>query len=247
MRLPCDGKRLHRQDRQHAGHQIEDQAPDEREQKRDEQAAVCGVPEIDTRHRARLRIHAQRLHRAVGGGQHQHAGQCLRRLAVLRLGETQDQAIIRRAAQLRRHAIDDAFCRREEHRVLQLRLCERWRRDEEIEIVARAECHRPWRRHRNFRARGVELFLHRGVRRRRMGVHRQRQRQRRVFGDADFLAHQPVSGGFQGHDVARLRIGRRGDRGQQPDILFIAVIHQRPDRQALGIGPNDRAGFPAGG
>jgi len=40
MRLIGDGKRLHCEDRQHAGHEIEDQPANQREQERDKQSAI---------------------------------------------------------------------------------------------------------------------------------------------------------------------------------------------------------------
>ena len=58
-------------------------------------------------------------------------------------------------------------------------------------------------------------------------------------------AHEPVRMAFQRDDVAGLCILGCGQRHQQPRLAAIAVLHQRPRGQALGIRPFDRAHAPA--
>ena len=74
-----------------------------------------------------------------------------------------------------------------------------------------------------------------------------RQCQGGVFGNAYLFADQEMRCAFQGDGLAGLGIGGHGDIAQQPDFALIAVIHERPDRQALGRGPLQLARLPARG
>ncbi len=75
---------------------------------------------------------------------------------------------------------------------------------------------------------------------------RQAQLQGRVLGHADVLADQDRDGGLQRRGLAHRRGLGRGDRDRQPHLAFVAVVHQGPDGQALGRRPHDVACRPAG-
>ena len=88
----------------------------------------------------------------------------------------------------------------------------------------------PRRGHRQQRTRRGKILRHR-----RIGVrlaHIQCQGQRSFFRHADLLAHQPAHCRLDRHGARG--IGGRGQFGQQPGRAFIAIVLQRPDRQALG-------------
>jgi len=147
---------------------------------------------------------------------------------------------------LRGHAHNVALLQREETRVAQLRRCDLRRCDKEIERPARMKDDRPGRRRRQFCVRSGELFGDGCIRQRSRCIHTQRQNERRLFGNAHFLAHEPGRIGFQIHDPAGYGICPCRDVHKQPRLAFIAVIHQRAGRDALGVRPLNGSCLPAG-
>ena len=99
--------RLHREDRQHTGHQIEDEAARKCEKEREQKAetgAGGGAVKPGGRHRAGRRLHLERLNRTVFRRQHQHTGE--RRVCGIggkfrHRRQTQHDAILREAEGLR--------------------------------------------------------------------------------------------------------------------------------------------------
>ena len=102
---------------------------------------------------------------------------------------------------------------------------------------------RPGRWCRNARPRGGKIG---GARRGRGRSNDDGQRQRRLFGDADFLAHQPRDLGAERHGGAGLGVGRCGHIAEQPDRALIAEVHEPADGKADRIGPLQHGALPTG-
>ena len=69
----------------------------------------------------------------------------------------------------------------------------------------------------------------------------QRERDRRLLGNALLLADQPARPAGQGHPRARDEVGRRRHRDGEHHLIRVAVAHGRPDTDALGMRPGDVA------
>ena len=76
-------------------------------------------------------------------------------------------------------------------------------------------------------------------------AHRQRQRQIRLFRDADIAAHQPARVCTQRDRCARAQTARRDDFDREKNFAGIAVIHQHIDGDAFGRRELQRAGCEA--
>ena len=246
-------QRLHRQDRQHARHRVQDQAADKSGEDRDQQRDAVArsrasrrAGKAGIRHGPLRRIHVQRLHRAIGGFQHQHTVQSAANGGgLVGRSDAQHQPVLGKAYLLRRRAFDQAGFGRKERRLHRMRRNQRGCSGINIERLAQRITQLPRGRHWHRSARSGKIFRHR-----RIGgavTHFHRQCQGGVFRNAYLFADQEMRRGFQRDCVAGFGISRHGDIGEQPDLTFIAVIHEGADRQAFGCGPLQGIRLPARG
>ena len=241
--MACERQRLHRQDRQHARHDVEDQPAQQREQQRERQTQFFVAVETHGRNIAAYGLHLQRLHGFVGRSEHQHAVKFPKPGELLSRLHAKHQPVFRKAHGLGSGIRHRTRLSREELRIDRPpRSRQRGRLD--VEIARCRVAHRPGRDDGKFGARGCELFRRNHIGRRRIGFDEQKQGQRRVFGNADLAADQPLHGSREPHLLAGLRVLRHMQVDQQPDLAFKAIVHQRADRIALGIGPLDGVGAP---
>jgi hypothetical protein len=223
---------LDRQHREHAGHQIEDDARDQCEQ--------CRLKEADPlpRDRCRRRIEGKSMPRRFATDiflDHQHAIKTLRKaLRYLPALDGKPPPLARRDKRLRRR-IDDqrVVIGKEGDRadIVALEVGIRQRQREGLRIGG--EGCRPWRRLRQPAARCIE---DRAVgARQRAARCRDRQRERYILlaGDAFLLADEESHLRVQGDRIARFQMGRRSDPREQNGITLVAEAGDRaePDQR----------------
>ena len=251
-----EGSGLHGEHREHAGHQVEDQAAQQGKQQRlDERERLAALRSGKRRWRHESGIELGRhveslLDLAVAGllRQHQRAGELggKGRLGVTALQRNANTVGADPGALLG-HAGDRAPLGREEIDLpdgvgLQAPGLDDQRRIARLgDAVARG----PRARHRHALARLVEDRARRGRRRCAGRRHRQGELELAVLGDADVFAHQPVGfgGEFQRADA---EIGGRRDANQQHGLVLKTVVDDAADIEAMRRRPDDRVGLHAG-
>ncbi len=237
---PRQGDRLHRQDREDAGHQVQDQPAQRGEQQRLPQRQAAR-----RRHRPRCGRDAVGAAHAPGIGDGDDAldagGQGIRPSAR----QAEPQRAVAHRHRLRRGIVEEVDLQREEEGVPHRAGGDRRAGEfhgamQPLETGARGEG--TGAGFGRFGG-GDDRAGHR-VRTRR-GLDRDVEAERARLGDADLLADQPGGVGGQREGLARRQPGRRRDRDDEDGLAFIAEIHQRAERDPLRRGEAHRAGARA--
>ena len=245
---------LHRQDREDARHQVEDQPAQEGEGRSQRQAERAARRAAGFGGRAKARSAGRErtlgrgdLIRLAAHGQHPgHGGRGLRLLKGVAGRQRQGQAVGAALDGLRLGVVDDRGVEGEEVGVRKVGALQRLASDRQGQ-------HQPLLgEDARQTGRGRRIGQGLGDRTAPLGIRlgqtlgdRQRQGQLGVLGNADLLADQERGLGLEGDDFARLGVGRRGDRDRQHHLVLVAVVHQRPGRLARRRRPDDVAGGPA--
>ena len=251
-----EGRGLHGEHREHAGHQVQDQAAQQGEQQRLDQRELLAARARPATRSARRRDRAWPttskacLRLAVGRllGQHQRAGKLggQGRLGIAALQRDAD-ALGADAGRLLGHAGDRSPVGREEIDVADGVGLQALGFDDQrgIARLGDAVARRPRALHRQLLARLVEDRAGGGRRGRAGRRHRQGELELAVLGDADVLAHQPVGVGRE-LEAAR-GVGGRRDAHQQHGLVLEAVVDDAADVEEMRPRPDDGIGLGAVG
>ena len=250
--LGRESEYLERKHREHAGHQIEQDASDERDAEREITAGryrrrgdrhrrgpgwtgdnAAGERHIDRR--------SATVAESLGGSEDaRNARELADALARHRQCQLQRRTVTRE--RLGRARFDLAFVEREEMHLTRIRSTGP-RSQCEVDLAAASgrgdipTLERPRQRAARAcdRSRPPPIGL-------RVVGDRQRQRQVRALGNADFLAYQPVRACIQGDRPAAQEIRNGDDVGQKQDLALVTIIGQRSLLQRARRRPLDRPG-----
>ena len=244
-------ERLHRQDREDAGHQVQDQAAQHGEQDRLEERGARGGGGgccLGDRSAGERQLEGARR-RAIARGHDQDAIDCLRRLDLRRIAQApagrhaHGEALACSLRQLRGRGLDEAAREGEEEDALRVDAGPRWRleiKDDRALPQVEAGGERATLQGLGLARAGKGLLPLR-IDRRFALDDGQRQLERCILGDTDVLAGKP--GGLDPEadrrpgDEAR----RHGDVDRQQHAVRVAVVCKLAKGNALGVWPVDLA------